>query len=189
MEAAWAIGAGAGLASLAGFRAIVPLAIYILMARLGWVWGFKVDDNPMDFMISSIAVGGLLALIALEIVMTRVKALAAFERNLQLPLSAGAGALLMSAAMAGTYPGLVHFVGIPAGVALAMAGIYDRRGMAMVGEGRDPGPALDFSVVVLSILMMAVPPAGYLMVLITLYLASRVRRLRRLKYKGLRVLA
>ncbi|MCL4473836.1 MAG: DUF4126 family protein [Actinobacteria bacterium] len=189
MEAAWAVGAGAGLASLAGFRAIIPLAIYVIMARLGWVWGFQVDDNPLDFMISNAALVVVLALIVLDILMTRVKALTVIGKNLQLALSVAVGALLMSAAIAGTWPGAVHFVGIPIGAALALAGVYDRRGMVMVGEGRDPGPALDASVLIISILMMLVPPAGYLVVLLTLFLATRVRRMRRLKYKGLRVLA
>ncbi|MHB9053303.1 MAG: DUF4126 family protein [Thermoleophilia bacterium] len=189
MAAAWAIAAGAGLASLAGFRAVIPLAIYVLMARLGWVWGFQVDDNPLDFMISNAALAVVLALIVLDILMTRVKALIGIGRNLQLGLSVAVGALLMSAAIAGAWPGAVHFVGIPVGAALALAGTYDRRGIVMVGEGRDPGPALDFSVVILSIMMMLVPPAGYLLAVIVLFLASRVRRLRRLKYKGLRVLA
>ena len=189
MEAAWAIGAGAGLASLAGYRAIIPLAIYILMGRLGLNWGFQVDDNPMDFMISYAAAGVLVALIVLEILMTRVSSLVRIDQRLQLPFSVVGGALVMSAAMAGTYQGLAHFIGIPAGAALALCGVYVRRGMAMVGEGRDPGPALDLSVLMFSILTMLVPPLGYVMVLITLYLASRVRRLRRMKYKGLRVLA
>lgn len=159
------------------------------MARLGWVWGFQVDDNPLDFMISNAALAVVVALIVLEVLMTRVKSLIVIGQNLQMVLSVAVGALLMSAAIAGTWSGAVHFVGIPIGAALALAGLYDRRGMAMVGEGRDPGPALDFSVVILSILMMLVPPAGYLVVLVVLYLATRVRRMRRLKYKGLRVLA
>jgi hypothetical protein len=189
MEAAWAIAAGAGLASLTGFRAIIPLAVYIFMARLGWVWGFPVNDNPMDFMISGAALVILLALVFLQVLMTRVQALAAVERNTRLPVAVAAAALIMSAALAGVYPGAAHFVGVPVGAALAFAGVYVHRGLIMIGEGRDPGPALDITVLFLSALMMLVPPTGYLLTLVIFYLAVRVRRLKRLKYKGLRVLA
>lgn len=189
MEAVWAIGAGAGLAGLAGFRAFIPLAVYMFMARMGWVWGFQVDDNPMDFILSDIAAIVLLVLVVLEVLMTRVTALVSVEKVLRLPLSVAAGALIASAAMAGEFPGVAHFAGIFFGAVLALLGSYVLRGLVMIGEGRDPGPALDISILILSILMMLVPPAGFVFVLLLLYLAVRVRRLRKLKYKGLRVLA
>jgi len=188
MEAAWAIGAGAGLASLAGLRAFIPLAIYMFMARMGWVWGFQVDDNPMDFMISNPAVIVLLVLVVLEVLMTRLPALASVERTLRLPFAVIAGALVFSAAIAGEFPD-AYFIGPPVGAALALVGLYVYRGLIMIGEGKDPGPALDITILFLSVLMMLVPPAGYVLTLIIFYLAGRVRRLRRLKYKGLRVLA
>ena len=189
MEAAWALGAGAGLASLAGFRAFIPLAVYILMARMSWVWGFKVDDNPMDFMISNAAVVILLVLVVVEVLMTRMPVLVNIERTLRLPLAVAAGALIMSAAIAGEYPGAAHFIGIPVGAVLALVGNYVHHGLVLIGQGRDPGPALDITVLFLSVLMMPVPPAGYLLLFIIFYLAGRVRRLKKLKYKGLRVLA
>lgn len=189
MEAAWAIGAGAGLAGLAGFRAFIPLAVYILMARMGWVWGFQVDDNPMDFIISDLAAVVLLVLVVLEVLMTRVKALVPVEKALRLPLSVAAGALIASAAMAGEFPGAAHFAGIAIGAVMALLGSYVLRGLVMIGEGRDPGPALDISILILSVLMMLVPPAGYVLAVLLIFLAVRIRRLRRLKYKGLRVLA
>ena len=159
------------------------------MARLGWVWGFEVDNNPMDFLISDAAVVILLVLVVLEVLMTRVTALIGVERILRLPLSLVAGALVMSAALAGEFPGAAHFAGIPVGVALALVANYVLRGLIMIGEGRDPGPALDISVLMLSILLLLLPPLGYVLTLVVVYLAFRVRRLKRLKYKGLRVLA
>ena len=189
MEAAWAIAAGAGLASLAGFRPVIPLVVYMIMARLGWVWGFPVADNPMDFMISDIALAALAALVVFQTMATHIQALFNIERLIRMPLSVVSAALIMSAALAGTFPGIGHFAGIPVGVALALIGFYVYRGLIMVGEGRDPGPALDMSVLFLSVLMMLVPPAGYLVLIVVFYLAGRVRRLKKLKYKGLRVLA
>lgn len=187
MAAAWAIGAGAGLAGLAGFRAFIPLAVYMFMARMGWVWGFRADG--MAFMVSDAAVVILLVLVVIEIMMTRVRALVSIERVLRLPLAVAAGALVMSATMAGEFPGAVHFIGIPVGLALALAGNYVQQGLVVIGEGRDPGPALDITVLFLSVLMMLLPPVGYLFVFTLIYLAFRVRRLKKLKYKGLRVLA
>ncbi len=189
MAVAWAFGAGAGLASLAGFRAIIPLAVYIIMAHLGWVWGFQVEDNPMDFIISNAAAIVLLVLVLLEVLMTRIPALMRFERSLHLPLGLVSGALIATAAIAGEYPGAIHFIGILIGAVLALVGGYVHNGLVMIGEGRDPGPAMDISVLVLSIMMMLVPPAGYVLTIVVLYLAARVRRLKKLKYKGLRVLA
>ena len=85
---------------------------------------------------------------------------------LRLPLAVVAGALVLSAAIAGEFPGAAHFVGIPAGVALALVGNYVSAGLVMIGEGRDPGPALDISVLFLSVLMMLLPPAGYVLALV-----------------------
>lgn len=189
MAIAWAIGAGIGLSALAGFRAFLPVAVYILMARLGWVWGFEVEDTPFDFLQSNAAIAVLLALVVMEVIFTRVGSLAAVEKSLRLPLEAAAGAVLFSAAMAGEFPEWQHFLGIPAGLTLAMLGLYVYRGMLLVGEGRDPGPALDISVLFLSAIMMLLPPAGYALGLATVWLAFRVRRLKKMKFKGLRVLA
>ena len=125
-------------AGLAGFRAFIPLAVYMFMARMGWVWGFRADG--MAFMISDAAVVILLVLVVIEIMMTRVRALVSIERVLRLPLAVAAGALVMSATMAGEFPGAVHFIGIPVGAALALAGNYVQQGLVMIGEGRDPGP-------------------------------------------------
>lgn len=187
MEIAWALGAGAGLATLAGFRAFIPLAIFMLMARMDWLWGFSINDTPYDFLYSDVAVFILLALVILEVVLTRVASLAKLERQLRLPAAFIAGALLMTAAMAGEVPG--YWAGLIAGAALALLGVYVHRGMMLVGEGKDPGPLLDIALAILAAVVMLVPPAGYLLLLFVFFLAYRIRRFRRLKYKGLRVLA
>lgn len=189
MAIAWAIGVGIGLSALAGFRAFLPAAVFIFMARLGWAWGFQVQDTPFDFLQSNAAIAVLLLLAVLEVILTRAGSLASVERTLRRPLAAAAGALLFAAALAGEFPDWQHFLGIPAGLGIAFLGFYVYRGMMLVGEGRDPGPALDISVLVLSVLMMLLPPAGYAFGLVIIWLAIRVRRLKKMKYKGLRVLA
>ncbi|MEK7818066.1 MAG: DUF4126 family protein [Actinomycetota bacterium] len=190
MEIAWAVGAGAGLSLLAGFRAFIPVAVFMLLARLDWVWGFSVVDTPFDFMKSGAAVLALLGLVAVEVLMTRMPVLVGLEHILRLPLSVAAGALLMAAAMSGELAdGRLYLIGLPAGALLALLNAYNHRGMMKAGEGRDPGLALDLSVLALAVLVMLAPPAGYLYVVLALWLAWRVRRLKRMKYKGLRVLA
>ncbi|MBE0428630.1 MAG: DUF4126 family protein [Thermoleophilia bacterium] len=190
MAIAWAIGAGIGLSSLAGFRAFLPVAVFMFMSRLGWSWGIQVEGTSFDFLTSNLVIVILLALVVLEVLLTRVGSLVTLERMLRLPLAAAAGALLFTAALAGESAGSVlHFLGIPLGLGLAWLGYYVYRGLMHVGEGRDPGPALDLSVVVLSVLMMLLPPAGFFFGALTAWLALRVRKLKRMKYKGLRVLA
>lgn len=189
MGIAWAIGAGTGLSALAGFRAFLPLAVYMLMARMGWAWGFKVEDTPFNFLMSNVAIAILLVLVVVEVIITRITSLSAIERTLRLPLAAAAGALLFSASLSGEFPEWQHFLGIPAGLTAALLGFYVYRGLIHMGEGSDPGPALDISVIALSIITMLLPPAGYLLGIITVWLALRVRRLKKMKYKGLRVLA
>ena len=189
MAIAWAIGAGVGLALLAGSRSFIPLAVYMLFARLGWVWGFHAEGTAFDFILSNAAIAVLLALAVAEILLTRLRALAAAAVILRLPIAAVAGAVLLIATVSAETSAPLYYIGLPAGALLAMLGVYVHKGLVMAGEGADPGPALDFSVVVLSCLMMLVPPAGYLLGAVILWLAWRVRKLKRLKYKGLRVLA
>ncbi len=183
----FAIGAGAGLATLAGVRAFLPLAVFMFMARLGWQWGFSVDDTAYDFLQSDAAVYVLLALVIIEVILTRVSSLAALERLLRLPLSLAAGALLMAASIAAEAPWF--WSGLVPGAILVYLGIYAYRGLMDVAEGKDPGIALDLSVLFLSVLMMLAPPLGFLLAVFIAWLALRVRRLKRQKYKGLRVLA
>jgi uncharacterized membrane protein len=185
----WAIGAGIGLALLAGLRAIAPLAVFILMARMEWLPWFEVEESPMDFLFSDIAVVILLALAVLEIVMTRVTMLVLMERLLRVPLSLASGALLCGAAVAHEAADWGYLIGIAGGVVLAALGIYVHSGLIIAGDGKDPGPALDLSVILIAVLILLLPQAGYLFLLVMLWLALRIRRLKRLKYKGLRVLA
>lgn len=187
MEIAWAIGAGVGLSTLAGVRAFLPLAVFMLVVRLDWMWWFEITGTPFDFLHSSTAVTVLLVLVIVEVVLTRVSSLAFLERQLRLPASVVSGALLAAAAAAAEVPG--YYAGLAVGALLALLGVYVHRGLLTAGGGKDLGPALDFSILVLSFLVMLVPPAGYLVALFFIYLGLRVRRMRRLKYKGLRVLA
>ncbi len=189
MPTAWAIGAGAGLASMAGVRSFIPLAIYMLFARLGWVWGFSLENTPMDFLLSNAAAVVLLVAVAAQIAITRLPAMARIDLLLRMPLAVLVGALIMAGTLAGVISSSLYLVGLPVGAVLALLGAYVYQGLVMAGGGRDPGPALDVSLIIVSSLTMLAPPAGYLVLLLGVWLALRVRRLKRMKYKGLRVLA
>lgn len=185
----WAIGAGVGLALLAGFRAFAPLAVFMLLARMDWLPWFAVEKSPMDFIVSDVAVVLLLILVVLEILMTRVTMLMLIERLLRLPLALASGAILGGAAVAHEASGWGYLAGIAAGILLAALGLYAHSGLVIAGDGEDPGPALTLVVIILTALVLLLPQAGFVFLLAMLWLAMRVRRLKRLKYKGLRVLA
>lgn len=191
MEASlvWAVSAGIGLACLAGFRAFAPLAVFILMARMDWLPWFDVEESHMDFIFSDVAVVILLVLVVIEVIMTRMTLLALVERLLRLPFALASGALLCSATIAHEASGLAYLAGIVAGALLAALGYYVHSGIIIAGEGRDPGPALDLAVLLLAAIFLLLPQTGFVFLLAMLWLAIRVRRLKRLKYKGLRVLA
>lgn len=185
----WAIGAGTGLALLAGFRAFGPLAAFILLARMEWLPWFSVADSPMDFVFSDWAVAVLLTLVVIEVALTRVGSLASLERLLSFPFSLASAALMFAAAIAAEGGGLAWLAGIGGGLLLGAVGAFVHSGIIIAGEGRDPGPALDMVVLLLAALFLLLPQAGYAFLLVMIWLAVRVRRLKRLKYKGLRVLA
>ncbi|MHB0866889.1 MAG: DUF4126 family protein [Thermoleophilia bacterium] len=189
MAIAWAIGAAIGLSGLAGYRAFLPVATFIFMARMDWAWGFKVQDTPFDFLQSDVVIAVLVVLVVVEVLLSRIGPLQKAERSLRLPVAGAAGALLCPAVLSGEISGAAHLLGVPLGLVLALLGFYVYRGLMLVGEGRDPGPALDISVLFLSVVVMLLPPAGLAIALVTIWLAARVRRLKKMKYKGLRVLA
>ncbi len=188
MPTVWAIGAGAGLAALAGVRPSIPLAVFIFFARFGWAWGFRTQGTPLNFMQSVGAIAVLIALIALEIAISYLPLLDRLGLFLRLPLAVAAGALLLTAPVSGEVGGPVYLAALPAGAVLALMGMYVRQGLTITAGGSDPGAALDFSVLVLAVPMMLLPPAGYPVFLLVVWLALRVRRLKKMKYKGLRVL-
>lgn len=189
MEIAWAIGAGSGLASLCGFRALVPLTVFVVFARLDIIWSVTTKDTPFDFMQSYAVIGALVLLALIEIVITYTPSLSKIERTIRLPLGIVAGAIVFTALLSGPLASPLYLIGVPAGAAVALLGWYVRGGIMMLGGGRDPGPAMDLLVLILSVAAAALPPAGYLLFAAVVVLALRVRRMKKMKYKGLRVLA
>ena len=95
MEILLALGLGIGLASVAGVRAFVPLALAVFFTQLG-LFDFPVPVLAIDMWA---LVGGLTALAALEIALDKVPALEGVFNYAMVPVRAASGALLFAAAL------------------------------------------------------------------------------------------
>lgn len=186
----WA-GIGVGLASVAGVRAFVPLALYALFAQLGFI----VPPDILGLQTGWDVVGALAALAVLEIALDKVRSLDPAFGYVMIPVRIAAGAALFETMYepgalldAGAAPGLVAGAGIAAVVAVLkvilrpsrtssagvstafLSGIEDV--VAVVGGG-----------VGLFVPFLPVVFVGYL-----LFFFNRIRKRRGRKYGGLRIL-
>ena len=92
METLFAVGVGIGLASVAGLRAFVPLALALIFARLG------LFELPLSVAAETwTLVGGITALAVLEIALDKVRALERGFNYAMFPVRAASGALLFAA--------------------------------------------------------------------------------------------
>src|SRR5919112_1782344 len=114
-------GLGLGLASVAGVRAFVPLALYALFARLGFVVPPDLLGLPADWTV----VGVLSALAVVEVLLDKVRALDPGFGYAMVVVRALAGAALFETMFepgalldSGAVPGLVVGGGIAAVVAV-----------------------------------------------------------------------
>jgi hypothetical protein len=181
-------GLGVGLASVAGVRAFVPLALLGLFARLGLI----VESDMLGMQIGWTLVLVLSALAALEIVLDKVRALDPAFRYVMIPARMVAGAILF-ATMYGALPaaaaGLVAGGGIAALIAVleVMLRPSSRTSSAGVSTGFLSG--LEDVVAVLSgIVGLFVPYLPLLFVGFLLFFFNRIRKRRGRKYGGLRIL-
>ena len=180
-------GLGVGLASVAGVRAFVPLALLGLFARLGLI----VDSDMLGMQIGWTLVLVLSALAALEIVLDKVRALDPAFRYVMIPFRMVAGAILF-ATMYGALPdaaGLVAGGGIAALIAVleVMSRPSSRTSSAGVSTGFLSG--IEDVVAVLSgIIGLFVPYLPLLFVGFLLFFFNRIRKRRGRKYGGLRIL-
>ena len=95
MELLLALGLGIGLASVAGIRAFVPLALAVFFTQLG------LFESPVPALAIDIwtLVGGLTVLAVLEIVLDKVSTLERVFNYAMVPVRAASGALLFQAAL------------------------------------------------------------------------------------------
>jgi hypothetical protein len=192
MESLFLAGLGVGLASVAGVRAFVPLALFSLLARLGFV----VEPEILGPQIGWTVVLALSALAAVEIVLDKVRALDSTFGYVMMPIRMVAGALLFAAMhdpgalfAAGAVPGLVAggaIAGLVAGLEVILrppsrsssAGVSTAFLSAME----------DFVAVLGGVVGLFLPFLPLLFVGFLLFFFNRIRKRRGRKYGGLRIL-
>jgi hypothetical protein len=187
---------GVGLASVAGVRAFLPLALAALFWRLGLLGPPDILDLPNGWTV----VGVLAALAVLEIVLDKVRALDPAFGFAMIPLRIAAGAVLFAvalepAAVLDAAPGLVAGGVIAGVVAVLKAILRPTSRTPAVGVSTAFLSAIEDVVAlvgcVLALLVPWLPLATLLPVVLVaflLFFLYRIRKRRGRKYGGLRIL-
>ena len=190
METLLAVGIGIGLASIAGVRAYLPLALVGLFARIGF---FELPA-PFGFIDDWAAIGAFVVLALLETGLDKVPSLAKIVNIVQTPLRIVAGAVLFALALqegldAGAIPELVAG-GIIAGVVAVLKYLW--RPPADASSAGVSSSFLstfeDVVALVGGIIAVLVPLLPLALVAFLLYFFFRIRRRRGKKFGGLRIL-
>ena len=185
VESLFLAGLGVGLASVAGVRAFVPLALAVLFSHLGW-FGLPEDVWPL--------VIGLAVLAVLEITLDKIRALERGFNYAMVPVRAVSGASLFAAALGleldtGSLPWLAAGAAI-AGV-VAVAKVLLRPSAKAASAGVSTAFLSIFEDIVAlagGVVGFFVPLVPVLLVAFLLFFFYRVRRRRERKYGGLRIL-
>jgi hypothetical protein len=190
VESLFLAGLGAGLASVAGVRAFVPLALFSLFARLGFI------VEPDILGLQSGVVLALSALAVVEIVLDKIRALDPAFGYVMIPIRMVAGAVLFAAVYnpgalfdVGAVPGLVAG-GAIAGLVAGLKVILRPRSMSSsAGVSSAFLSAMeDFVAVLGGIVGLFLPLVPFLFVGFLLFFFNRIRKRRGRKYGGLRIL-
>ncbi|MGB3635917.1 MAG: DUF4126 domain-containing protein [Rubrobacteraceae bacterium] len=190
METLLAAGTGAGLSSVAGLRAYLPLALVGLFARIG------LFDLPtaFAFLDNWVVVVTLFALAVVEGVLDKIPALDTAVDVVQTPVRIVAGAVLFSAALeAGLDPAAIPELAAGGGIAGVVAVLKAvLRPPANVSTAGVSAPFLsgieDVVALVGGIIAILVPLISLALVAFLLFVFYRIRKRRGKKYGGLRIL-
>jgi hypothetical protein len=183
-------GLGVGLASVAGVRAFVPLALCGMFALLGFI---ELPDI-LGLQVGWTLVLVLSALAVLEIVLDKVRALDPAFGYAMVPFKAVAGAVLFATmygtgALLGAVPGLAAGAAIAVFVAVLGVVLRPRSGSSSAGVTTAFLSAMEDVVAVLGgILGIFLPFVPVLLVGFLLFFFHRIRKRRGRKYGGLRIL-
>ena len=185
-------GLGIGLAAVAGVGAFVPLALFALFARLGFI----VPPDLLGLQCDWIVVGVLLVLAVGEIAIDKVRALDPGFSYAMVVVRGAAGAALFETMLepgsfvdAGAVPGLVFGAGIA--VLVAVLKVITRP--AFRAEAAGVSTAFlsgleDVVAVVGGTVGLFLPFVPLLLVGFLLFFFNRIRKRRGRKYGGLRIL-
>jgi hypothetical protein len=190
VESLFLAGLGVGLASVAGVRAFVPLALFSLFARLGYI----VEPDIVGLQIGWTVVLVLWALAVVEITLDKVRALDPAFGYVMIPIRMVAGAVLFAAvyepgALIGAVPGLVAggaIAGLVAGLRVILR--PSSRGSSAGVSAAFLSAMEDFVAVLGGVVGLFLPFLPLLFVGFLLFFFNRIRKRRGRKYGGLRIL-
>jgi hypothetical protein len=185
-------GLGVGLASVAGVRAFVPLALYMLFAQLGYIVPPDLLGLPGDWAL----VGAFSALAVVEILLDKVLVLDPWFGYAMVVVRASAGAVLFETMFepgapldGGAVPGLVLGGGIAAFVAVLKLLLRPASGTESAGVSTAFLSAIEDVVAILGGLIgLFLPFVPLILVGFLLFFFNRIRKRRGRKYGGLRIL-
>jgi hypothetical protein len=185
-------GLGAGLASVAGVRAFVPLALYVLFAQMGFIVPPDLLGLPADWTV----VGVLSALAVVEILLDKVRVLDPGFGYAMVVVRALAGAVLFEtmfepeALLDGrAVPGLVLGGGIAAFIAVLTVLLRPSSSTESAGVSTAFLSAIEDVVAILGGLIgLFLPYLPLVLVGFLLFFFNRIRKRRGRKYGGLRIL-
>lgn len=190
VEIVLALGLGIGLASVAGVRAFLPLALSALLAALG----------VSDLSASGVAVnewvlfGGLAGLSVLEIVLDKIRAVERVFNWIMVPVRAASGALVFGLASAVGFaadaaPYLIAGAVIAGAVAVLKVLLRPSARDASSGVSTSFLSLIEDAVALVGGLIGAfVPYLPVLLVAFLLFFYARIRKRRGRKFGGLRIL-
>lgn len=190
MEILLSVGIGVGLASVAGLRAFLPLAIAGLFGVLGV---FEIA-LPFALVTDPVVLAALFALAAAEISLDKFASLHRGVNIAMLPLRAASGSILFASAMSSgpepsTTPWLVAG-GVLAG-AVALSKLVLRPVSNVSAAGVSPAflsAVEDMAALVGGVVGVFAPYLPLALVAFVLFFFYRVRKRRGRKYEGLRIL-
>jgi hypothetical protein len=192
VESLFLAGLGVGLASVAGVRAFVPLALFSLFARLGYI----AEPDIVGLQIGWTVVLVLWALAIVESMLDKVRALDPAFGYVMIPIRMVAGAVLFAAVYepgalfdAGAVPGFVAGGAIAGLVAGSKVIVRPPSRSSSAGVSTAFLSAMeDMVAIVGGVVGLLLPFLPLLFVGFLLFFFNRIRKRRGRKYGGLRIL-
>ena len=192
METLTWFGLGVGLASVAGIRAFVPLALYVLFARLGFI----VPPDLLGIPAYGTMVGVFSGLAVVEILLDKIRFLDPGFGYAMIAVRALAGAALFETMFepgslldGRAVPGLVVGGGVAAVVAVLKVILRPASSGESAGVSTAFLSAIEDVVAILGGLVgLFLPFLPLVLVGFLLFFFNRIRKRRGRKYEGLRIL-
>ena len=188
VESVFLAGLGVGLASVAGVRAFVPLALFSLFVRLGYI----AEPDILGLQIGWTVVLALSALAVVELTLDKVQALDPAFGYVMIPIRMVAGAVLFAAVYESG--ALFDAVAVAGGaIAGLVAGLKVILRPASMSSSAGVSTAFlsameDFVAVFGGVVGLFLPFLPLLFVGFLLFFFNRIRKRRGRKYEGLRIL-